>query len=101
MIGGLSEVSADVPPQVTVTGRNRACGLNLVGLRRREASEEEIRELKNLYRAIMMKRGNPTELAREALDGPVRPNTSLGLSFARFFLEGDRGFSRSRSSGKE
>jgi UDP-N-acetylglucosamine acyltransferase len=100
MIGGLAEVSADVPPQITVSGRNRACGLNLIGLQRRQVSQEEIRELKDCYRAILMKKGNPALHAKEMLDHSDSPKTSLGLSFVKFFLEGDRGFVRSRSSRK-
>lgn len=101
MIGGLAEVSADVPPQVTVTGRNRACGLNLIGLQRREASKEEIRELKDCYRAILMKKGNPAQLAQKILDDCSSPQTELGLSFVKFFLKGDRGFAKSRFSPKD
>ena len=101
MIGGLAEVSADVPPQITVSGRNTACGLNLIGLQRRQVSQEEIGELKDCYRAILMKKGNPALHAKEMLDHFDSPKTSLGLSFVKFFLEGDRGFVRSRSSRKD
>lgn len=100
IIGGLAEVSADVPPQITVSGRNRACGLNLIGLHRRQTSQEEIRELKNYYRAILMKKGNPAHHAKEILDLSDPPKTHHGLCFVKFFLEGDRGFVRSRSSRK-
>jgi UDP-N-acetylglucosamine acyltransferase len=98
MIGGLAEVSADVPPQVTVSGRNRACGLNLVGLKRREATRDERTELKECYREILMKNGDPVLFAKGILDGPSPPKTLLGRSFAEFFLQGDRGFVRSQSS---
>ena len=98
MIGGLAEVSVDVPPQITVSGRNRACGLNLIGLQRRQASQEEIRELKDCYRAILMKKGNPALHAKEILEHSVPPKTPLGHSFVKFFLKGERGFVRSRSS---
>jgi UDP-N-acetylglucosamine acyltransferase len=98
MIGGLAEISADVPPQVTVSGRNRACGLNLVGLKRREATRDERTELKECYREILMKTGNPTQRAKGIIDGSSPPKTSLGRSFVEFFLEGDRGFARSQSS---
>ena len=101
MIGGLAEVSADVPPQITVSGRNRACGLNLIGLQRRQASQEEIRELKDCYRMILMEKGNPALHAKEILNHSASPKTPLGLSFVKFFLEGDRGFVRSRSSQKD
>ena len=40
MIGGLAEISKDVGPNLLVMGRNRACGLNHVGMKRRGADEE-------------------------------------------------------------
>lgn len=98
MIGGLAEVSADVPPQVTVSGRNRACGLNLIGLKRRKVARETIQELKDLYRSILMQGGNPSQHAKKIIEGSSPPESSLGLSFAEFFLHGERGFVRSRSS---
>ena len=98
MIGGLTEVSADVPPQVTVSGRNRACGLNLIGLKRRKVARETIQELKDLYRSILMQGGNPSQHAKKIIEGSSPPESSLGLSFAEFFLHGERGFVRSRSS---
>ena len=33
MVGGLAEISKDVGPHLLVMGRNRACGLNEVGLK--------------------------------------------------------------------
>ncbi len=97
MIGGLAEISADVPPQVTVSGRNRACGLNLVGLKRRGVTREEKAELKRCYREILMKKGNPTEWAKAIVDGSSPLKTAIGRSFVEFFLEGDRGFATSQS----
>tara|TARA_E500000331_G_C16669330_1_gene460463 strand:- start:55 stop:510 length:456 start_codon:yes stop_codon:yes gene_type:complete len=97
MIGGLAEISADVPPQVTVSGRNRACGLNLVGLKRREATQEERNELKEYYREILMKPGNPTLRAKKIIDGASSPKTGLARAFVEFFLEGDRSFARSKT----
>jgi len=98
MIGGLSEISADIPPQVTVSGRNRACGLNLIGLKRRGVTREERTELKQCYREILMKKGNPTLFAKLMINGSSSPKTSLGITFVEFFLEGDRGFVRSHSA---
>jgi UDP-N-acetylglucosamine acyltransferase len=98
MIGGLAEISADVPPQVTVMGRNRACGLNLIGLKRRGVTGDERSELKQCYREILMKKGNPTLFAKLMIDGSSSPQTSLGITFVEFFLEGDRGFVKSHSA---
>ncbi len=53
MIGGMSGIDKDVPPCVLTIG-NRATiqGLNLVGLRRRDFSKEDIRSIKNFYKDI-------------------------------------------------
>jgi len=98
MIGGLAQVSADVPPQVTVSERNRACGLNLVGLKRRQATKQEQRELKEAYRRVFMKTGNPTKLAELILSGDSPPQSPIVRSFLEFFLSGSRGFVRSLHS---
>ena len=100
MLGGLAEISADVPPQITVAGRNLASGLNLIGLKRRGAKREEIAELKNLYRHFLSKPGNLKGRAEELLESSSVPKTELGLNFTKFFLSGDRNFARSRNLSK-
>lgn len=53
IIGGASAVPMDVPPFCNVTGnRARLHGLNTVGLKRHDFSEEVIRELKKAYRIL-------------------------------------------------
>ena len=96
MVGGMSEVSADVPPFVTVARRNLACGLNLVGLRRREFSQEVIRDVKECYRAVYFNEENPQRRAEETLASSELPSTLQGRAFLEFFLSGERGFVRSR-----
>src|SRR5271154_1034805 len=53
MVGGMTGVENDVIPYATVTG-NRAhlSGLNLVGLKRRGFSREDIHDLRNAYRML-------------------------------------------------
>ena len=96
MIGGAAEVSADVPPFVTVARRNLACGLNLVGLKRRETPEEVTSDLKACYRAVYLRQGKPRSLAEKALTEEGLGVTEQGLAFLEFFLKGERGFARSR-----
>ena len=96
MVGGMAEVSADVPPFVTTARRNLACGLNLVGLRRREFSKEVIGELKACYRAVYFQGGNPRGCAEKTLEEGELPVTSRGRTFLEFFLSGERGFVRRR-----
>lgn len=97
MIGGLAEVSKDVPPFVTISGRNQACGLNLVGMKRRGFSDEESKVLKQAYRSILMKAGNPSIYAKKFLDEHEVSKNGKAVQFAEFFLKENRGFVRSKS----
>ncbi|MBF91405.1 MAG: acyl-[acyl-carrier-protein]--UDP-N-acetylglucosamine O-acyltransferase [Rickettsiales bacterium] len=53
MIGGMSGVTADVIPFGTVLGnRAKLSGLNIIGLKRRDFSKDEISELRKVYKFI-------------------------------------------------
>ena len=55
MVGGMSRISRDVPPYMMVEGNPaRVRSLNLVGLKRREFSKEEIRQLKQAFRTLYL-----------------------------------------------
>jgi len=97
MIGGLSEVSRDVPPNVTVAGRNQSCGLNLTGIKRRGISKDEVKALKYVYRQVLMNGGNPTEIAANCINEQIIETTPIAKEFLEFFLTENRGFIRSRS----
>jgi UDP-N-acetylglucosamine acyltransferase len=97
MVGGLAEISKDVPPCIVVAGRNQACGLNLTGLKRRNISIEEIKALKKVYKSILMKSGNPLVLAKKCLEQEIVGDHKLAKEFSEFFLMGKRGFVRSKS----
>ncbi len=62
MVGGMSGVENDVIPYATVTG-NRAhlSGLNLIGLKRRGFSREDIHALRNAYRLLFAPEGTMAE----------------------------------------
>lgn len=62
MIGGMSGVEQDVIPYGSVMG-NRAtlCGLNLVGLKRRGFSREDIHTLRTAYRLLFAQEGTLQE----------------------------------------
>jgi UDP-N-acetylglucosamine acyltransferase len=62
MIGGMSGVEADIIPFGTVTG-NRAYlnGLNIVGLKRRGFSRDDIHTLRNAYRLLFAPEGTLQE----------------------------------------
>lgn len=99
MVGGGAEVSVDVPPFLTVAERNLACGLNLIGLRRRGFQQETIAEIKALYREVFLDDGNPRKAAKAILEREGA-STKEGLRFLAFFGEGERGFVRSRSRAR-
>ncbi len=62
MIGGMSGVEHDVIPYGSVIGnRARLSSLNLVGLKRRNFSREQIHELRKAYRLIFAAEGTLSE----------------------------------------
>lgn len=53
MLGGCSAITMDVPPYVTASGNRAALyGLNLVGLKRRNFSDEAVKGLKKAYKDL-------------------------------------------------
>ncbi len=62
MVGGMSGVEHDVIPYGSVTG-NRAylSGLNIVGLKRRDFSRDDIHKLRNAYRLLFAQEGTLQE----------------------------------------
>ena len=62
MIGGKTGVAEDVIPYGSVTGnRARLSGLNIVGLKRRDFSREDIQNLRKAYRLIFAEEGTFAE----------------------------------------
>lgn len=62
MIGGMSGVENDVIPFGSVMGdRARLSGLNIVGLKRRGFTREEIHALRNAYRLLFAQEGTMAE----------------------------------------
>ena len=73
MVGGLTGVENDVIPVGTVMGdRARLSGLNLIGLKRRGFTQEQISELRKAYRLLFADEGTfqerVDEVAREYAD---------------------------------
>ena len=62
MVSGGSLVRKDIPPYVKA-GREPLSfiGINSIGLRRKNFSEEEITEIQNIYRILYQKRNNNTQ----------------------------------------
>jgi UDP-N-acetylglucosamine acyltransferase len=69
MIGGCSAVESDVIPYGSVKGnRARLSGLNIIGLRRRGFSREDIRSLRTAYGLLFSQGGNMAERLSEVAD---------------------------------
>jgi UDP-N-acetylglucosamine acyltransferase len=98
MLGGLARITRDLAPYTMVAERDEVSGLNLIGLKRRGASREAIRELKAAFRAVYSEHGNIRLLAQTALtEGSFA--SAEARAFLEFFLSGKRGFARPASRG--
>lgn len=93
MIGGGSMVAADVAPFCLVQGdRAKTAGLNVVGLRRRGTSRENLAALKAAYRTVFSKGLPLQEAVAEIARSPRPPEVELFLDFVR--KTGSRGLCR-------
>jgi UDP-N-acetylglucosamine acyltransferase len=62
MVGGMSGVEHDVIPYGSVVGdRAHLTGLNMVGLKRRGFSRDDIHELRKAYRLLFAEEGTMAE----------------------------------------
>jgi UDP-N-acetylglucosamine acyltransferase len=94
MIGGGSKVNLDVPPFFTVDGvPARAVGLNVVGLRRAGAGEDDLRALKRAYRLLYRSR-LPLKDALVEIEGLPNDWTRRLVGFVR---GSERGICRDRA----
>jgi len=65
MVGGMTRIERDVPPYMMVEGNpSRIRSLNLIGLKRAGLTEEEIKQLRDVYRLLY----NSSTTFKEALD---------------------------------
>ncbi|MEO0794989.1 MAG: acyl-ACP--UDP-N-acetylglucosamine O-acyltransferase [Verrucomicrobiota bacterium] len=99
MIGGVARITYDVPPFVTAANENEVAGLNLIGLKRRGFSPEEINDLKRCYRAVYLSKpvGSPKTKAVQAIQEGLA-TTDRGKQFLTFFeFEDSRGYTRKRT----
>ena len=69
MVGGMTGVENDVIPYGAVTG-NRAhlSGLNLIGIKRRGFSRDDIHALRNAYRLLFAPEGTMSERLEDVAD---------------------------------
>jgi len=91
-VGGASRLVVDVPPFVRAAGSPvRAGGINSMGLRRRDFSEERIAVIKELYRALY-RRGLPIEEAKKRIR--ECGDEFIAQAFEDFFSRSHRGICR-------
>jgi len=95
MVGGGARLSLDLPPFTLVAERNDVIGLNLIGLKRRGASQEVVRELTEAFRAVYGTPGNIREIASR-LRSSDRFTTAEVQRFLEFFGGSTRGVARLR-----
>ncbi len=93
IIGGGSGVNKDIPPYTMANGqRAKLFGLNSVGLKRHNFSDEVLRNLKKAYRLIL--RSNHTlEKALELAKAEI-PNSPEVDHFIDFIKNSERGITR-------
>jgi len=69
MIGGMSAIEQDVIPYGSVMGdRARLCGLNIVGLKRRGFSRDDVQSLRKAYRLLFAEEGTMSERLSDVAD---------------------------------
>lgn len=97
MVGFASAVSQDVPPFLLVDGNPLAVhGINTVGLRRREFSNERIAVVKQMHK-LLYREGRTFEDARRAIDALASsaPHAAADVAaMSRFLAAATRGIAR-------
>ncbi len=94
IISGLTGVSQDIPPYMMAAGsRAKLYGLNTVGLKRANFSEETMRVLKKTYR-IIFRSGLTLEKAIETVRGDDISKTQEVQHFLQFIQGSKRGITR-------
>ncbi len=93
MVGAHSYVTMDVAPYTTVHGlRAKVSGLNLIGIKRKDISEETVAALKNAYR-IIFKSSLPLEKAARKVRKDVKAYPEIEY-FLEFIGNSERGVTR-------
>jgi UDP-N-acetylglucosamine acyltransferase len=89
-IGGCSRVAQDVPPYTRAVGNPiKLYGLNSVGLRRNDFSDDVLRELKRAYRLFFRSELNLSQALQRA-EADLQPLPEV-QEFVRFVSETNRG----------
>jgi UDP-N-acetylglucosamine acyltransferase len=95
IIGGCSRVNQDVPPFMIVEGNPSSTrGVNIVGLQRRNFSEEEIRSIKSAYKKLFLKKDGNLATALDALKATPEGDQPHVAALIRFIEGSQRGVTR-------
>jgi len=91
MIGGTAGITKDVPPFCLTSGGYRPglAGLNLVGLRRRQFSNDQIKDLKSIYRLLFQASGSMEDRLEEA--GRIAGEDAQAMHLLQFVRSAKRG----------
>jgi len=93
--GGCSKIIQDIPPYMIVDGNPASTrGLNLVGLQRRGFSEASIRELKNAYKKLFLKKDINFSTALSSLKATVNAHDDQVKHLIAFIEGSQRGVTR-------
>jgi UDP-N-acetylglucosamine acyltransferase len=100
MVGGLSAVSGDVIPYGVVVGqRANLAGLNIIGLKRKGFSKEEIRDLRNIYEYIFKIDDDVTFLEKITIAKEKYSNSTYSIKLIDFIkdnMDGSRSLCKPR-----
>jgi UDP-N-acetylglucosamine acyltransferase len=97
MIAGGSMVTQDIPPGVIAQGdRARLAGINVIGLQRAGFSEDDIRELKKLYRSLFLADG---AIGEKLAAFDEQSACKLCVHFIELVKGSSRGIAATRKSG--
>lgn len=93
MIGSLGRVSSDIPPYILAGSEPvRFSGLNIIGLRRRGFTNEDIAIIKETYRLLYLAGMNFTQ-AKEKIEAELGEN-KFARNILNFINSSDRGIIR-------
>jgi len=91
-IGGASAVDRDLPPFCTAYGnRVRLKGINIIGLKRRDVSRDEISEVVEFYRMMESSSLSPRSFVQENLEKSDYKKNIIIKEFSDFVLKSKMG----------
>ena len=92
-IGGASLIRKDVPPYIKAAREPMTfAGVNSIGIRRRGMTEEQIREIEDIYRIIYVQNSNITKGIKAAIE--TLPESPLLEEIIGFIQGSDKGVIR-------